>query len=460
MAIADILRFPTGSSSFLLLVKGSAARKAEAELRLKFYRDQQAEETRRTLDRLFPGKGHDGWQVPVVNLVRKIVNKRAMVYKSAPVRTFEGWDQEEGEALYRLIGANALLKKANRLTKLLKTTALQVQWRADRPALSLVTPNVLDAVHEGDPEHPTRIIVTCPGRDAAGRVKDNLTTFNDWTAETFTRRDHRGFSLSIDGNPDNVNPYARLPFVALFDHAPDDQFFLPGGDDLVETQKAVNTTLGNLLKNLEAQSHGYPWISGGTTIEAFHKQGSLDVLSPTRALMLPKDGKFGFAKPDAPIEQVMAVVDQLLKEVAVANDLPANVFSIDDRSESGRAKLIENSALIEAREDDVDLWRGYELRLFDLLKLVVNTHQPNTIPEAASLSLDFGELAPVVSETDRLDGYQRRVDLGVWSPVDALMADNGDIRDRETALRLLQERQDESAVLGREPVRPITQDAT
>ena len=75
----------------------------------------------------------------------------------------------------------------------------------------------------------------------------------------------------------------------------------------------------------------------------------------------------------------------------------------------------------------------------------------------ALLEASRGFRRPDVPDTERLDAYRRRVDLGVWSPVDALMADNPDVRDRDEALATLQGRLDESAVLGREPVRPLAQ---
>ena len=114
--------------------------------------------------------------------------------------------------------------------------------------------------------------------------------------------------------------------------------------------------------------------------------------------MLPESGKFGFAKPEMPIEDVLKTVEFLLKEVAVANDLPPSTFSVEPQPESGRAKLIESSALIEAREDDVGLWRAYERQLFDLLKTIINTHEPGTVPEAATIAVDFGEILPVTTE--------------------------------------------------------------
>lgn len=90
----------------------------------------------------------------------------------------------------------------------------------------------------------------------------------------------------------------------------------------------------------------------------------------------------------------------------------------------------------------------YEDRLFEVIKVVVNTHVPGSIPEKATVSIDFGEISELSSETDRLEAYQRRLDLGIWSPVDVFMADNPDIRSREDALKTLQERREEAAVLG------------
>lgn len=69
-----------------------------------------------------------------------------------------------------------------------------------------------------------------------------------------------------------------------------------------------------------------------------------------------------------------------------------------------------------------------------MLKAVVNTHAPGTIPDAATLRIDFGEVTESPDETARLAAYQRRIDMGVWSAVDALMADNPDVRTREDAL--------------------------
>jgi hypothetical protein len=425
------------ASDFLKLVQASAARKREAALRLRYYRDGQSEDLLNQI-RLRWADPND-FRLFHVNVVKKVTNRRAVTYKVTPVRSFAGWDQAAGDGLYRGMAANIELKKASRLTKLCKTALLQVSWSGTGPRLSVITPNVLDVEHDGDPIAPTRIIVT--HLPESGRAQD--VTYSDWTAATYVRRDWRGNRITVPGNPDGVNPYGVLPFVPLFDYAPDDSFFLEGGADLIEAQRAINVALVNLWRSMELQSHGQAWASGLPV-------GDILRAGPDRTITLPTDGKFGFAAPNTPIADVLKAVEFLVKQTAVANDLAANVFELSPRSESAAAKLADGRDLIEARREDVDLWATYEARLFDVLKTVVNTHAPGTVPAAATIRVDFGEITEPLYELDRIASYERRVALGIWSPVDALMADNPDIRDREEAKRVLTERRAEMAAFAPE----------
>lgn len=423
-----------GATPFLTLVKSSSARKAAAETRLRFYTDRQTDD----LLNLIRAR----WSTPEdfrlfsINIVRKIVNRRAQVYRAPAFRVFDGMQQEAGEALYAAMAAPVVLKKANRLATLCKTTVLQVGWSEVRqaPTLAVIAPNALDVEHDGDPEYPHRLIVTHKGSREAD------TTYSDWTAASYTRRDAYGRPIRLDGNPDGVNPYGVLPFVPCFAADPDDAFFLPGGDDIIEAQRAVNVALANLWRAIELQAHGQAWAAGIPSADILRS-------GPDRVISLPTEGKFGFAAPNAPIADVLRAIEFLVKQTAVANDLAANVFELDAKAESGAAKAAESVDLMEARADDLELWRHYEARLFDVVKRVVNTHRPGTIPEGATMRVDFGEVTAPMDEAARLDSYQRRVDLGIWSPVDALLADNPDIRSREDAIAILQERQEETAML-------------
>lgn len=420
----------TNTNSALKLVKSSLDRKAATDLRLNYYHDRQS-------DHLFELIGRK-WTDPTdfrmfqVNVVKKTIEARAQVYRGTPYREFEGWDQEKGEALYR--GVNITLKKANRLTKLTKSNMIRVGWNGTAPTLAVVTGNVLDVVYD-DPEYPTRVIVTHP----ADRETD--VEYSDWTATGFVRRDFAGRPLRNRGNPENANPYGILPFVPVFDRSPDDEFFLPGGDDLIEAQQAINVGLTNLWRAIEWASHGQAWTKGVDT------GGEIYALGPNRILNLPESGAFEFAKPNTPIKDVLQAIEFLIRQTAIVNGLSADVFDLDRKVESGTAREVANRDLLEARADDLELWRVYEARLFEVIKRVVNTHAPGSIPENTSIRVDFGEVSHL-TEAARLEGYQRRLDMGVWSPVDVLMADNPDIRDREVALEMLNQRREEAAMLG------------
>lgn len=417
-----------GADPILKLIKASETRKRLAAQRLRYYEDDQSQDTLALIARRWSSP--EDFRVFQVNMVRKIVNKRAMVYRAAPVRRFEGMDQAAGDALYAAMNANAVLKRANRLTKLLKTAMLQVGWRDGRPTLAVVTGNILDVVYEM-PEGPSRIIVTQPGAIEADTI------YSDWTAGTFTKRDYRGHPIRLAGNAGRVNPYGMLPFVPLFDRVPDDGFWLPGGNDLIEAQQAVNVALSNLWRAVELQAHGQAWASGVPIGDAIK-------VGPDRAITLPENGKFGFAAPNAPIEEILRAIQFVMRQTAAANDLSADVFDLDRSAESGAAKRAEREDLAEARQDDIELWRTYESRLFDVVKRVANTHRPGTVLEEAAVHLDFAEVKETLSDAERLENARRYVELGMWSPVDAFMSMNPDFGTRDEVITALRVRKGEN----------------
>nr|BDD46322.1 hypothetical protein 1 [Rhodospirillaceae bacterium] len=236
--------------------------------------------------------------------------------------------------------------------------------------------------------------------------------------------------------------------MPLFDRQPDDQFFLDGGDNLISSQEAVNVGIVNLWRSIEMQSHGQAWAVGLPAEDLLE-------LGPNRAVTLPEGGSFGFAAPHTPVAETLDAIDYLIRQTAITHNLPGRIFDRDTKAESATAKMIEHRDLLEARREDLELWRVYEHRLFELIKRVVNTHVPGTIPAEAHLRVDFGEIEETISEGQRLEGYQRRLMMGVWSPIDVLLALNPDLRgDREAAARILQERRQESALFAPDDLFP------
>jgi hypothetical protein len=335
------------------------------------------------------------------------------------------------------MNADAVLKKASRYTKLCKSGLLQVSWNdaTGTPMLNVLTPNVIDVVHAGNPEYPARVIVT----HNAVRAED--VSYSDWTAAGFRRLNFRGAAQRLPGNPGEANPYGVLPFVPLFDRVPDEEFFLCGGRDLIESQDALNVALANLWRSVELQAHGQAWATG---ISANEQLG----IGPDRAIALPQGSQFGFASPNAPINEILAAIEFLMRQTAATHDCGSDIFDLSKVAESGSAKYAGRIELKEARLDDIAMWRVVEQRLFEVVKAVVNTHAPGTIPDGATVAVDFAELQDQLSEAEQLDNTRAKIELGLWSPVDALMGLNPDAYpDRASAQAELQRRREESAAL-------------
>ncbi|MFN3877540.1 MAG: hypothetical protein ACK4MH_04095 [Brevundimonas sp.] len=400
---------------------------------MAFFDDKQDETTLALIRRRFANP--ESFRVFNVNIVKKIVSRRATAYQTPPVRTFGGWDQAAAAALYQEANIDAVMKRASKLTKLHKTTALQVVWTEDRGLQVRVhTPNILDAEWI-DPEHPSRIVVTHSASDPA------KTTYADWSASTYQRRNFNGHPVPVPGNANGVNPYGILPFVPLFDRLPDADFFLPGGDDLMGAQKALNVGLTNLWRAVELQSHGQA-VAKGLPI------GDPIATGPDKVILLPKDGEFSYAAPNTPIPDILEALEFLMRSTAATNDCTADVLDLSKTAESGSAREAQRIDLKEARLDDIALWRGYERRLFEVIKRVINTHRPGTIPETASVRADFTELQDNLTESEVLANLKERAELGISSPVDALMTLNPDgYTTREDAYRALMTRKQETQEL-------------
>lgn len=429
-----MIRFASSLFDVVKIASSARQRKDECDRRLRYYWDASHDDAYRLIASRFSRP--DQFRIFSVNLVRAIVDKRAGTYRLPPRRVFSGLDQAKGDELYRAMNADAVLKKASRYLEVCKTVALQVGWddETSTPTLHVLTPNVLDVLY-ANPERPDRIIVTMPG----DRVED--TTYADWTANSFRLLNHRGAAQAVSGNPGNANPYGMLPFVPWFDRLPDDQFFLPGGADLYAAQDAVNVGLANLWRAVEHQAHGQAWASGISANEVLQ-------FGPDRVVALPANGQFGFAAPNAPIASILSAIEFVLREMAATYGVGADLFDLSKVAESGSAKHAGRLDLKEVRQDQIAQARAMEARLFQTLKAVVNTHAPGTIPDDATVGVDFAEQQDQLSEAEQLTNAQAKTDLGIWSPVDALMATNPDgFPDRQTAFQELQRRRDEAAQL-------------
>jgi hypothetical protein len=400
--------------------RANQARKTETAKRLNFYHDAQLERLEEQLSELFSEP--DSMVKLTLNIVKKVINSQAQTYREPPVRTLEGSkkDQNLFTDIMEQCAFNVHMKQASRYVKLLKTVLLRPVWRNDALAIDILTGNLLDVETGESPENLNRVMITDYG--TSGRIED--ITYSLWTPETWSRLDYRGHVIKEDNNP-----YGVLPFIPAFDYSPPSSaFWLPGGQDLIGLQEAINLKLVDLVYLLSTQSFGVGYLKGA------QGGGNLKV-DPGSLVELPENGEIGFVSQKAQIQEVVEAIDKLIKWACVSNGLSAGSMSTDPRDQSGVSKAWDSKELAEMRQDDVELWRSYEHQLFSLIRIVWNTHAEKKLSESASLKIDFADPdSQPLSAKDQAQADDLKIAQGVLSPVDVIMRDNPDIQSREDAL--------------------------
>ena len=408
------------------------ARKADAAKRLDFYHDEQLEHLEEKLDELFSDPS--GMVKAELSIVKKIINNLAQVYRENPVRMLNG--QEKDMELYKEItevcSLNIKMKQASRYTKLLKTVLLRPVWRMNKLDLDILTGNILDVETGDSPEDLKKIVITDYGN--TDRIED--VTFSLWTADSWSKLDFRGNIIEQD-----MNPYKILPFIPLFDYPPTSgSLWLSGGDDLISLQEAINIKLVDLLYLLAQQSFGVGYIKGVAG------GGSVKV-DPGSLVELPENGEIGFEAQKAEIKEVVDAIDKLIKWACVSNGLSSASMSTDASEASGLSKLVDKQELSEMRQDDIALFRSYEKKLFNIMRVVWNTHSQKKLSEAAVLSIDFADPSPEIDPKTQAEAWDLQLAMGVLSQVDIAMELNPDLATREDAITHLMKIKEETRLL-------------
>ena len=376
-----------------------------------------------------------------LNVLKKIVNALAMVYIEPAQRSLEasGREVETFTGIQQSAAINSVMKQASRYTKLLGTTALRVVFRNGQLEYDLITPEILDLETGDSPRDILAAMVThWPESGKADEI-----TYSRWTPEAFQRLDWRG---SI--TEESANEYKRLPFVILWDSMPIDKPWVVNSRPLVSTQDFINSLLSHLELVVRWQSFSLPWIKSahhGPLSDGPFFDGV--TIGPGNFIQLAPEGEVGFVNPQASIKEILESIEFVIQQTAVSHGLSAHMLSTKPTAESGLSKLVSNQELMEQRQDDVELWRGYERQLFDVTRTVWNLHQPSKkLSESAEFRVDFADLKAPEAEQEEANKWQQLIDAGQASPIDWAISRNSDL-DRAAAKEFLRQVAAENAEL-------------
>jgi hypothetical protein len=400
-----------------------------------------------------------------INLCKRIITEMASIYKREPERIIEGAteQQEEGiEEIYEYGRVNLQLKKANQKYKLHDQCAIQVLPKEGKLCLKLLAPHQYDVIPDSrDPELAYAYVISTYDKSqldyansqaqdiqgnyygskneqqqhgankAIAETQDYQSTLNRyvvWTAEW-------NMVLDASGNiiEQNTNPIGQLPFIDVAGDK-DFEYWVRRGSGVVDFSLDFGVVLSDTCNTNRLQSYAQPVIVAEKVPESV-------TVGPQHILFLPIDPtrpeikpSFEFASPSPDLNASLALQDRMVSYFLTSQGIdPKTIASSGDGNKftSGLERLLAMIERFEASQDDTDLFKLVEQKLYALLRawyqVVVGTPMLDDSlnfgvwPENASMEVYFSGPEMLSTEKDKEDSVIRRLENGLISKAEAIM---------------------------------------
>jgi hypothetical protein len=347
------------------------------------------------------------------NVIKRIVDKTAMLYKEEPTYTCESNPQ-----LVDAIGGNGgPLKCGDRYSELCGIAWVHPRWDDEQQKVEFVVIPPDQVEPRFNPYNFALEELTFFSYIQDGAHTQVLRTV--WTDETFIilreSKDVTDEVLSAMGlpeNPQRVNPYGVIPYAPMRPRIP--LYGEPLGqyrEDLVSAQRTLNLRLTDMQFLIKMQAGSQLVIEG-------KPEGDF-CIGLGKPLIIPPeiDGGGGansayYLSPSARITEVWQGIVETVKHLSNLNGIPSNWFD-GGIPASGEALRLSLSDLTEYREDKQDshtmFWRDFSKVCASVLK--VDGKRGNG--RADGFTVEFGAPEPYQSPEEAADEWERLIKAGV-----------------------------------------------
>jgi len=386
-----------------------------------------------------------------LNLVRKVVDTKAKLYRKPPRRILLEADGRpaDGEHPARLLfervirgsRLNARMKWLLRLTELLNSAVLwgQVDWRSGLPYLTVLPPHHLKVVQGTDDpcslQGAEEILVPLGGRPDTPAAADDL-GYLRYRRITDCEGESRVMVERVDADgeawprqPEELTAYGALkdyPFVLLRKGEPLEAELFP---DVPQGLLLAADWLDHELTRgaLNSRQTDFPsYVFNGTAEE-------LGTAAPATGagaiLCLGEEGKEMTKLPVEPREaERNANILFFLKVFAQSMDMTPSAFTFDVELLSGTAKFHDKQPEIEYREDQADLLVPVEEE--EIWPMLRDLARIGFGPQADALDgmrmrANFPEQMIPLSREEELMNLEREIKLGLRSAAEILCERDG-----------------------------------
>ena len=351
-------------------------------------------------------------EVPLItqSITSKLVNARAIGYKSPPTRTNEDY-------LENVKNLDQSMLTAERLTYLLGSHLIRSRYNEQEQKVEYDQIIEFEPVFEARAREPFAYIYPIYNH---GQKKEDKVVYAYWSADEHFLVDQNGTVESV--NEGNINPYGVLPFTVCHRHPYTTDFVRNGASDIVNANLMINLLMTELGLAMRLQALGQPVISGIDNAS----QVSLGVDKP---MVLPEGASFNFVSPGGNINDYINAIRFYVDSVAYNNNLKVKWLVGREAFISGEALKMAEIDLTEAVMSDYQMiWRNVENERFDIDRRILEVHNKRISEE---YSVDFTEPRfPLTAQEERAQ-WDWEWANGISSPKDYLRKYNPDLTEEE-----------------------------
>ncbi len=356
-------------------------------------------------------------EVPIssMNITKRFVDKMSRVYTLGAKRTLQS-KQDVYSDLTKT--KDVKLKHFEKMTKLLGTIAVHVgmEDNLDGSKCFKYTPKyAFDVIlDEFDPFKPIAVKYPIILNTDDASVGNEVLQYAYYDDQGFIIYDETGKELKAETHDLGV-----LPFVFMHKDHQQLEFNVPGAYDIINANEQLNILFTEMNLGMRFQMFGQYTVTGMYADENIQRAGSDEII------ILPEGSDMSILSPTVNIDDAIALAKTMLEVTASNNHLTVSFIDPQkDRPQSGTALQIRNIEYNEKYQDDLGLWVGNEMALYDLEKRVADS---NGIKLPNEIGIDFNEPKAIMTTPEEISMNTWLLDNNMTTKAKLLKKYNDDL---------------------------------
>lgn len=372
-----------------------------------------------------------------LNLIRRIIDRQAVCYKSAPTRWLSaGATRLDDSDPTMVLLAQTLRRmqydlgwrRADRLTTLHRQVAIRWYPSPSRRAVVMRVFEPYNFMRETDPSAADDVSADARFALLLSKIGAVETweywerTLDGWLMSLV---DEKGALLADQpfALTGGVVPYQQPPVQMLYDEVPQGRAWLPPRGSRLAWARATNAMTEDLWALVVSQAHSERVLKTDDPGSAPTTTG------PNTLMRLEREDDYQLVSGNPKISESREVLADLLRFWAVSEDLPSSEWDKNKTILTGVALMVQERPLDSRREERLPMAAENESLAFRLWRPVhnVNAFSWNvpSLPDDLELGVQLGSTKAPVNQRELQESSFGEIAIGAASVIDYLMAARG-----------------------------------